>query len=342
MIVKSKEEIEKINKYIDTLIADEEYIYESTSKTVSSLIKTFKDANDGGKRVRALNVLLGYKLAGNKEIPNDIYKAAASYEIFQTGILIHDDIIDESELRRGKPTVHKALGGDQIAVSNAICLGDFGIFLSQKILSKLDINPDRIVKALRIYNKTLMNTIIGELLDVNSPYSKHVSEERVIMIAYYKTAWYTIIGPMLLGAILGGANDKLIENIEKFGEHLGVAFQMKDDILGIFGTEDKVGKSVTSDIAEKKLTLLYLYVLEEGSLEQLEIFNAYYGKKDVTEKECEIIKGIMEDLKVRDRVEKIIKDESHDADMLIDKITDDEENREELKTLVDYLLNRDK
>lgn len=342
MIVTSKEEIDKINKYIDTLIADEEYIYESTSRTVEGLVKTFKDACEGGKRIRALLVLLGYRLAGNKELTSEIYKAAASYEIFQTGILIHDDIIDDSDLRRGKPTVHKALGGDGLAINNAICLGDFGIFLSQKVLSKLDINSDRVIKALKIYNKTLMNTIIGELLDVNSPYSKHVSEERVIMIAYYKTAWYTIIGPLLLGAILGGANDKLIENIEKFGEHLGVAFQMKDDILGIFGSEEKVGKSVTSDICEKKLTLLYLYVLEEGSMEQLEIFNTYYGKKDVTEKECNFIKEIMEDTGSVDRVDKLLKDESKQAKDMIDKITDDPEMLEELNTLCELLLKRDK
>lgn len=342
MSLGQKEEIDKINKYINNIIDDEKYIYDSTSKTVVNLVDTFKTTCEGGKRIRASLVLLGYRLAGHDEIPCDIYKAAASYEIFQTGILIHDDIIDESELRRGKPTVHKALGDDHLAESNAICLGDFGIFLSQKTLSKLDIDADKIVKALKIYNKTLMNTIIGELLDVNSPYSKHVSEERVIMIAYYKTAWYTIIGPMLLGAILGGANDKLIDAIEKFGEHIGVAFQMKDDILGIYGEEEVVGKSVKSDIIEKKLTLLYLYVLEEGTMEQLEIFNEYYGKKDVTEKECMIIKDIMDDLGVVDRVEKIIRTESKEARDMIDKMTDSEEMKLELEGLVSKMINRQK
>ena len=342
MIINSVTEIEKVNKQIENIIADEEYIYDSTSNTVERLIDVFKTSCDGGKRLRALLVILGYKLAGNTEIPIDIYKAAASYEIFQTAILIHDDIIDESELRRGKKTVHVALGNDHLAMSNALCLGDFGIFLSQKVLSKLDIEEKRLLKALRIYNKTLMNTIIGELLDVNYPYSNHVSEERIIKIAYYKTAWYTIIGPMLLGAILGGASDEKLNLIEKFGEHVGVAFQMKDDILGIFGNEEIVGKSITSDIAEKKLTLLYLYVLEEGNMEQLEIFNTYYGKTDVSEKECQIVKDIMIDLEVVPRVEKMIKDEMKSAKELVDKLTDSDDMEKELDGLIEFLLFREK
>lgn len=342
MIFDSVEKREKVNECIENIIKDELYIYESTSKTVEGLIDTFKDACDGGKRLRAMLVILGYRLAGNKDENLEIYKAAAAYEIFQTAILIHDDVIDESELRRGKPTVHVALGNDHLAESNAICLGDFGIFLSQKVLSKIDVKPEILVKAMRIYNKTLMNTIAGELLDVNSPYSKHVSKERILNIAYLKTAWYTIIGPMLLGAILGGAGDELTLKLEEFGKHVGIAFQLKDDILGIFGQEEVVGKSITSDIVEKKLTLLYLYVLEEGSMEQLEIFNAYYGKKDITEKECNLVKDIMNDLDVVKKVEVIIKEEMNLAKGLIESITLEDAMRKELEDFIKFLIDRKK
>lgn len=342
MIFDSIEKHEKVNSYIENIIADEVYIYDSTSKTVEGLINTFKDACDGGKRLRAMLVLLGYRLAGNRDENLEIYKAAAAYEIFQTAILIHDDVIDASELRRGKPTVHVALGNDHLAESNAICLGDFGIFLSQKVLSKLDVESDVLVRAMRIYNKTLMNTIAGELLDVNSPYSKHVSKDRILNIAYLKTAWYTIIGPMLLGAILGGAGDELTLKIEEFGKHVGIAFQLKDDILGIFGEENVVGKSITSDISEKKLTLLYLYVLEEGNMEQLEIFNAYYGKQDVTEKECNIIKDIMTDLDVVSKVEIMLKEEMELAKNMIDGITLEDEMRKELNDFINFLIVREK
>ena len=342
MIYDSIEKREKVNEYIKNIIADEAYIYDSTSKTVEGLINTFADACEGGKRLRAMLVLLGYRLAGNKDENLEIYKAAAAYEIFQTAILIHDDVIDASELRRGKPTVHVALGNDHLAKSNAVCLGDFGIFLTQKVLGKLEIEPEILVRAMRIYNKTLMNTIAGELLDVNSPYSKHVSKDRILNIAYLKTAWYTIIGPMLLGAILGGASEELTLKIEEFGKHVGIAFQLKDDILGIFGEEEVVGKSITSDIAEKKLTLLYLYVLEEGNMEQLEIFNAYYGKQNVTEAECKIIRDIMNDLDVVSKVEKILKEEMELAKQMVESLTTEDEMRKELDDFINFLTSRKK
>lgn len=342
MFFKNEEDIEKINKLIDDLVNEEKYIFNQTSQTVENLIETFRSACEGGKRLRALLVLFGYRLAAGDEIPDDIYKAAASYEIFQTGILIHDDIIDNSKLRRDKPTVHVALGGDKLAESNAICLGDFGIFLSERVLSKLEVEPERLVKAMRIYNKTLMNTIAGELLDVNAPYSKHVNRERIENIAYYKTAWYTIIGPMLFGAILGGAKNKLLENIEEFGRHAGIAFQYRDDILGIFGSEATIGKSVTSDIEEKKLTLLYLFTLEEANSEQVEIMNAYYGKENVSEKEARIIREMMGDLEVDMKVEKIIKEEVKLARDCIKSLTKRAELEDELQNFVDYLVLREK
>lgn len=332
---------EKIDDTIQEIINKEAEEYTNYSEELKKYLDMFQGTTEGGKRIRAVLVLLGYEMCGGS-INSEIYKAAAGYEIFQSGILIHDDVIDQSELRRGRRTIHTLLGNDHQAMSNAICLGDYGIFLSQKVMSELDFKAEDLVRALKIYNKTIVNTVAGEILDVNLPYIENPTEDNIYNIAYYKTSWYTIIGPMMLGAILAGADDNVLYNIRKFGKHLGIAFQMKDDLLGIFGDEKIVGKPITSDIEEKKLTLLYTHVLENASDEDREVFLKYYGKKDVTLEECDIVREIMTRYFSEHKVEEVISHEVVEAKKYLNEITQDEKWRNVLENLIVELTVRDK
>lgn len=180
------------------------------------LAKAFIKACDGGKRIRGALVKLGYELAGKQS--QEIIKVAAAYEIFHASILAHDDIIDQSEIRRGNPSLYKKLG-----IPKAITLGDLGFFLAIRAISQSNFPEKFKNQALKLFSKTVLDTAIGQLLDIE--------KGDPIITAKLKTARYTISGPLQLGAILAGVQGELIRQLGKFGESLGIAFQIRDDIL---------------------------------------------------------------------------------------------------------------
>lgn len=200
--------IKKLNREVEKILSKELKEAGGIDKKLVPLLEAFATSCMGGKRIRGVLVRLGYELAGKKS--EEILKIGAAYEIFHTAILAHDDIMDQSKTRRGKPSLYKKVG-----VSEAITLGDLGFFVAMKILAQSN--------SLSLFAKIASDTAVGQLLDLKKANS--------ITTAKLKTAEYTIAGPMQLGAMLGGSDDKMIKLLGKFGENLGIAFQIKDDIL---------------------------------------------------------------------------------------------------------------
>ena len=228
-----------------------------TDKKLVPLLETFAKSCQGGKRIRGVLVILGYWIGSNvilsetKDlslaslsrrsgrmrgtsnklrdssliVQNDIYKVAAAFEIFHSGVLAHDDIIDQSLLRRSKPSLHQVLGGDHYGISQAISLADYGFFLSFKIISESNFPQENKIKALELFSKVMLDTALGEMLDLE--------EADPLVVMKLKTAYYTISGPLQMGAILGGLGptSPRLRGMKDFGENLGIAFQIKDDIL---------------------------------------------------------------------------------------------------------------
>lgn len=301
----------------------------------------------GGKRLRGALVKMGYEMYGGSG--EEINKVAAAYEIFQTAILAHDDIIDLSETRRGKPTLYRALGGDHYGISQAIGLGDIGLFLTVKIIADTDFDSERKNKAISFFSQAIINTGLGEVLDVELP---HLNQERkqedVITIHKLKTAYYTISAPLILGAILAGlpatagADVNIQNKIEKFGENLGIAFQIQDDILGVFGNAQELGKSVTSDIEEGKNTLLITEALKNANGEQKEILEKYYGKGKVNTETVEQIKNVFVQTGALDYSQKEASNYVKMAKQLIPEITDNKKYQSLLEEMSEFLVNRSK
>ena len=268
---------------------------------VNDLINKFINMNSDGKCIRGLLIDLGYKLTKND---NYSLKLSASYETFETSILIHDDIIDNSDLRRGKKTISKEYKDEYNIKDNthnnlALCAGDLGFYLINNYIIKNYKNDKNLNKLLTEYNNIVISTIKGEILDVYLPFieqydSKHILKETDIFEIYkLKTSIYTIVGPFILGMILGNSKQKEINRFKEILLPLGIAFQIKDDILGIFSTNKVLGKPVVSDIEEFKQTILYSYI----KLNKKKYYNEllkHYGKKNISEKELlkvqEIIK----------------------------------------------------
>jgi geranylgeranyl diphosphate synthase type I len=237
----------------------------------------------GGKRIRPVLMIFGYKLFHGKNI-EEIIKTAASLELVQSYLLIHDDIIDESLLRRGKPTIHKTLEKEyndkKIGVDLSIIAGDLADSYSVELINNSDFDEKLKYKAIIKLSEIIEYTGYGQVLDILSVFQTDNLEENLLLIHKYKTAKYTIEGPLILGGLLAGGTD--FELISKYAINVGIAFQLQDDILGLFGDEKTLGKPVISDLEEGKKTLLIIKMLENASAEEQKKISKILGSKNIS------------------------------------------------------------
>lgn len=235
-------------------ILQTELIKHQSNKIISNNIQDFLRLSKGGKRIRAILVIIGSQLKGKKKVDDNIIDLAVAVELMQTAILIHDDIIDQADKRRGEVTINHKYS--MLGVPKAICVGDYGFFLTYQIINQLNIE-DKIKNNLNIIMTRMMyNTVLGEILDVELPHQPNPTQADLNSIYINKTAWYTAIGPLLLGASFINIPKELETEIINFGTNLGIAFQIKDDLISISNQTDK---SSNSDILEGKITEMYLY-----------------------------------------------------------------------------------
>jgi len=257
---------------------------------IKKLTKLYVSSVMGGKCIRGTLVKLGYELSGAPK-NFEILKVAAAYEILHASLLVHDDVIDKSVVRRGKPTIHKTLGNDHYAMSQGICLGDLGFFIATKFLAESKFT--KMPQAISLFSEIVTYTVLGQMLDIELSLPKLIKKEKdVLLIHKLKTAEYTIVGPLLLGATIGNASEKTLEAVKKFGENSGIAFQIQDDILGVFGDEKIIGKSTKSDIEEGKNTLLFTYAFDIANVKQKKLLENFYGKGKLSDKDYGIVKEI--------------------------------------------------
>lgn len=315
---------------------------EDTSPKLVHLAHAFIVACQGGKRLRGTLVKLGYELTGASRNP-EILKPAAAFEIFQTAILAHDDIVDRSPLRRGKPTIYQSLGADHYAVSQTITLADIGFFLATKFISESDFPADNKNKALHTFVCAMSDTALGQMLDIELPHHPEEADPQEMLTTFrLKTAHYSLVGPLQLGEAFGGANEELLKKTEEFGENLGIAFQIQDDILGVFGDEKTIGKSVTSDVEEGKITFLYAEARKNSSLEQNEILNKYYGKGKIGFDELEQVRTVFKDTGALEYSQKKAVELVDQAKEVIKKMDVSQDKKELLIQMADFLVKREK
>ena len=272
----NKELLENIiNKYNNDLLKEDNEI-------IKDNLKQFVKLNSNGKRIRGILIMLGYYLKNNDLIYS--MPLASAYEFFQTSILIHDDIIDNDNIRRGEKTIpyynedKYKIKDDRTYNSIGLCIGDLGLYYGNKIIADNYEGTD-LSNILSLYNKTVIDTIRGEILDVVIPFKEkncfdiNNLEEEIMNIYSLKTSYYTIVGPLSLGMKLANFKDEEISKLEKFSHNLGVAFQINDDLIGIY--KDDLNKVLGSDIEEFKQTILYSYTKNTKYYDEL---MKYYGK----------------------------------------------------------------
>lgn len=293
----------------------------------------------GGKRIRAYLVKIGYELSGNKS-DDKIVVPSLSCELFQTGVLVHDDIIDKSDSRRHRPSMHVELGNDHVAVSKAICIGDFGIVAANDVIAHSDFDDTIKIKAIAHQNSVFIKTFAGEIRDVELSEYRLAPADKILDMYKCKTAWYSVAGPLVLGAILSGADNEFIDKLCEFGINAGIAFQIKDDILGIFGDEKVLGKSVTSDICEGKKTILLSHFLDNASQEDKRSFFNIYGMAMCDDNQLETVRWLLTRNKSLDYAQNMCVEFTHKAKECLDELDISEQNKSILCDLLSYLVDR--
>lgn len=312
------------------------------SPLLNELTQELVTSSAGGKRLRAILIKLGYEIFGGRS-NREIIRIGAAFEIFQTAILIHDDIIDQSPTRRGRPTVYRALGGDHYAVSQAICIGDSGLFLAIRTILQTNFSPAIISRAAALFCQIMLDTTTGQMLDVLLPNDRKTQTvKNVLDIFRLKTARYTVTGPLQLGAVLAGADNQTLTLLQNFGDNLGIAFQIQDDILGVFGSEEITGKSTQSDIEEGKITLLYLYALEHTTPSDKQFLLSHYGQRNINKSQVEHIRKIIMESGSLEHSRQQASTYANRATALIPQLTSDPHFQQLLTEMADLLINRQK
>lgn len=284
----------------------------------------------GGKRIRPILTLLGAELFGvSKE--QALYPALA-IEIFHNFTLVHDDIMDDAPLRRNMETIHTKWD-DRVG----LIVGDVMLLQSYQLLNKIEGAP--LEKVLQLFDKTAIEVCEGQQSDINFEKRDDVSTEEYLEMIRLKTS--VLIGAAVaIGAIVGGANKEDTDALYAFGLHIGLAFQIQDDILDLYADPDKFGKQVGGDVIANKKTLLHLTAVSKASYDQLVELNSLQEEKNLTFK-VERTREIFNDLGVRELCEQRMEDHYTTAMSALETVHTSEKSKVPLKKLARYLLERD-
>ena len=291
LLLDFKKQFDKeINIYLDKKIK----VSEKTDKRAGDLFKIIKEfINYGGKRLRPAVFYFTFSSYSSQNLAQ-VLKLSVIFELFHSFILIHDDIIDNSDLRRGEQTVH-----NKYDLSTAILAGDLALMLADEIFSQ-EVKDQNIIN---LYNEFKQELLIGEYLDT-------VKIDDVNKIMELKTARYSFVKPAVIALSLAQADKKEVEKWEEILREVGILFQIKDDFKGTFAIEKTLGKPTDSDIKEGKNTLLVEKFLEKSSNKEKERFYSFFGKQTFKKEDLIWYKKTLVKYKIDGEIKEKIKNES--------------------------------
>lgn len=305
----------------------------------------------GGKRIRGSLVMVAYEMFGGTD-KSLILQAACAIEILNTYILVADDIQDRSDIRRGGKTAHillrdyhqtNHLSGDAQHFGESIAINAFLVaqHYAMNLLTSLDAPADLKIKAIDNINKSFITTAHGQTLDIFSEVLPSVSEQQINNVLEWKTAYYTFINPLQLGAILAGASAKDLEQLAHYGLQAGRAFQLSDDMLGTFGKEADSGKSPLDDMKEGKRTMLTTYALAHAAHADALYLERSLGDQSLDMAKFNRCKEILINSGAREYVQKQLIKATEQAAVVVKKNHHwPEKSRQFLLGLVQYIVDR--
>ncbi|MCT9933636.1 polyprenyl synthetase family protein [Planotetraspora sp. A-T 1434] len=300
----------------------------------------------GGKRIRPLLCYWGWRGAGGED-SDQIISAGSALELCHAGLLIHDDIMDSSDLRRGHPTMHRRLAGlhrgpaaRSFGRAAAILLGALTLAWSDELLSSSEVEPSRLRVARALFDRLRTEVITGQYLDILAQVRDLSTVEQALMVVRFKTAKYTVERPLQIGGALAGADEALLDLYSELGVPLGEAFQLRDDVLGMFGDPAETGKSVLDDLREGKHTILIAHALQHASRAEALHLRTWHGNEDLTEQRAAELRQIVVATGALSHVEAMIGERARHALDVLRTAPIDPEARSGLEVLAGSLINR--
>ena len=285
----------------------------------------------GGKRVRPQLAMIASQLFGGKD--EEVLPAALALEVFHNFTLLHDDVMDKADVRRGRPTVHVKWNEN-----TAILSGDQMLIEAYKLLS--GVPADKLPKVLQLFNKMATEICEGQQYDVDFESQEHVTIDEYLKMIRLKTS-VLLANALQTGAYIAGADEQAQEALYQFGINIGLAFQIQDDILDVWGDPATFGKAVGGDISCNKKTFVYLEAIRRlGNEAKGNELQHWYSQvlEDNTEK-IAAVKEIFEQSDVRTACEKVVENYTHKALALLDQLPQNPAT-EQLRKLADKLNTR--
>jgi geranylgeranyl diphosphate synthase type II len=286
----------------------------------------------GGKRLRPVLALMACNLFNDKI--DEAVIPAMGLEVFHNFTLVHDDIMDHAPVRRNLPTVHSKWNLNQAVLS-----GDVMAFIANECF--LQTPPQYLLKVFKVFNKAAIEVCVGQQLDIDYEKATIVSHEEYLRMIELKTA-VLLAASAKIGAIIGGADDKDSDLLYEFGRNLGLAFQIQDDLLDIYGDVKVFGKIVGGDIISNKKTFMLVKALEIASIEQAKQLHEQFALKEFDpEIKVKKVVDLYDQLNIKNISERLATDYINTAFSLLEKIGVINERKTELVNIANSLIGRD-
>ncbi len=344
-----KDYIKKTTPLLDKIFKEKEKEAARISPITAEMMRIYLKFM-GGKNIRGALTKLGYECFGGKN-EKEILKTSLMIEIAHTFLLMHDDIMDKDNLRRGMTTIHlqyeqlhqkRYSKGDSEHYGKcmAIDLGDAGFTIANLLLTEAGFPAQVKLRVLRQFNQVILTTAFGQAIDMSFENSEEFTEDDIIKVHSFKTANYTITAPLQYGALLAGGIGERVEKIKDYGLPIGIAFQLRDDELGLFSDEKTLGKPIASDVGENKITMLHLKALKLANSKDKKFLEYAYGNRNLTLKEIERVRKITVETGALEYSQKLSKDLVKKGKKFVLQITTNPKLQGMLYKMADYMIER--
>jgi geranylgeranyl diphosphate synthase type I len=370
-VAESTRLVDLVQARIDEFLEERTPRLTSISDDIGDFVAYSRDVVAGGKRFRALFCYWGWQSVSSPgngfDVSEDavqrdfpaVVSAAAALELFHAAALVHDDIMDNSDTRRGRPSAHKRferLHGESRWLGDPAAFGESaGLLLGDLLLGWSDELFDEGLRALADagssragraeFNRMRTEVTVGQYLDIveENAWRNHPESEllpRAHRVIVYKSAKYSVEAPLAIGAALGGATDEQVAALRAFGLPLGIAYQLRDDMLGVFGDPAVTGKPAGDDLREGKRTVLIALTRPSIPSNARSLLDELLGDPDLDDRQIAVLQGIIRDSGAIDKVERII---AHNVGLATAAIADaplSTSARTQLTQLADTVIRR--
>ncbi len=303
---------------LEAFLAEQAERLDPLGADAARLLDEARAAVSGGKRFRAAFCYWGFRaVAGPSDVDDAaLIRACAALELLHASALVHDDFMDASDTRRGRPATHRGMAevhrrdgwrGDpeQYGASAAILLGDLLLSWSDELLRRCGLPLERVIAALDVFDRCRSEVIAGQFLDVSVQARGVADVDAAMTVLRYKSAKYSVERPLHIGATLAGASETQLAELSSFGLPLGEAFQLRDDLLGVFGDPVATGKPAGDDLVEGKRTVLVALALDAAPADEAARLDAALGTP-LSPAEVGELRGVIDRSGAHQQVEEVI------------------------------------